>query len=303
LRTSYLAALTLLSVARGVTAQTIADPDFDVSVAHPAYPGVHPRIVIDEAHNNFHTANGRYKPFADLLRNDGYVVTEGTSKFDRAFLESIEILVIANARGGDGPPLAANSAFSTQECSEMRTWIARGGKLLLIADHAPFGHAAHQLAARLGIEMGEGHVFDAAHSIGESSILVFSRENGLLPDNAITGGRNPSERITRVVAFEGQSLSLPANAIPLLTLGASARESSSVEQMEAAIGVRVGGRAQGLAVKIGRGRVVVMGEAAMFSAQLLKLPGQPDIRFGMNTPNTDDKQFVLNVLHWLSGAL
>jgi hypothetical protein len=303
LRTSYLAAVTLLSVARSVTAQTIADPDFDVSVAHPAYSGVHPRIVIDAAHHNFHTANGRYKPFADLLRNDGYGVTEGMSKFDRAFLESIDILVIANARGGDGPPLAANAAFSTQECTAMRAWIARGGKLLLIADHAPFGHAAHQLAAHLGIEMGEGHVFDTAHSSGESSILVFSRENGLLPDNAIVRGRNSSERITRVIAFEGQSLAVSTHAIPLLRLGANARESSSVEQMEAAIGVPVGGRAQGLAVKIGRGRLVVMGEAAMFSAQLLKMPGQPDFRFGMNTPNNDNKQFVLNVLHWLSGAL
>jgi hypothetical protein len=258
---------------------------------------VHPRIVIDEAHNNFHTLNGRYKPFADLLRNDGYAVTAGRSKFDRAYLAGVEILVIANARGGDGAPAAANAAFSRQECTAVRAWITRGGNLLLIADHAPFGHAAHQLAARLGIEMGEGHVFDTNHSIGESSILVFSRENGLLPENAIERGRNTSERITRVIAFEGQSLSVSADAIPLLTLGASARESSSVEQMEAAVGVPVGGRAQGLAVKIGRGRVVAMGEAAMFSAQLLKIPGQPDFRFGMNTPNNDNKQFVLNVLH------
>jgi hypothetical protein len=51
--------------------------------------------------------------------------------------------------------------------------------------------------------------------------------------------------------------------------------------------------------------VVIVGEAAMFSAQRLpsQKPGQPDFRFGMNAPGNDDKQFVLNALHWLSGAL
>ena len=29
----------------------------------------------------------------------------------------------------------------------------------------------------------------------------------------------------------------------------------------------------------------------------------PDFRFGMNAPGNDDKQFVLNTLHWLSGSL
>ena len=27
------------------------------------------------------------------------------------------------------------------------------------------------------------------------------------------------------------------------------------------------------------------------------------VRLGMNVPGNDDRQFVLNVLHWLSGAL
>jgi hypothetical protein len=41
----------------------------------------------------------------------------------------------------------------------------------------------------------------------------------------------------------------------------------------------------------------------MFSAQRLRSAGQPDLRFGMNAPGNDDKQFVLNALHWLSGAI
>ncbi len=50
-----------------------ADTGFNVSVARPAFTGWHPRVAIDEAHNNFHTAEGRYKPFADLMSNDGCV--------------------------------------------------------------------------------------------------------------------------------------------------------------------------------------------------------------------------------------
>jgi hypothetical protein len=67
----------------------------------------------------------------------------------------------------------------------------------------------------------------------------------------------------------------------------------------------VHGRAQGVALAFGRGRVIVMGEAALFSAQILKTgkPGEPDLRFGMNVPGNDDRQFALNALHWLSRAI
>ncbi len=54
----------LLPVVSAV-AQQVADPDFDTSVARPAYPPGGPVVVLDEAHANFHTADGRYKPFAD----------------------------------------------------------------------------------------------------------------------------------------------------------------------------------------------------------------------------------------------
>jgi hypothetical protein len=60
------------------------------------------------------------------------------------------------------------------------------------------------------------------------------------------------------------------------------------------------GRAQGIALKFGKGRVVVMGEAAMLSAQLA---GPQKMKFGMNQPGLDNRQFVLNVIHWLSGSL
>ena len=52
-------------------------------------------------------------------------------------------------------------------------------------------------------------------------------------------------------------------------------------------------------MKVGRGRVAVFGEAAMFSAQLAG-PKQP---MGMNAPQAEQNhQLLLNVMHWLSRA-
>jgi hypothetical protein len=44
----------------------------------------------------------------------------------------------------------------------------------------------------------------------------------------------------------------------------------------------------------------VQGEAAMLSAQI---SGTEKRRMGMNVPGNDNKQYALNVMHWLSGFL
>src|ERR1043165_5486361 len=97
---SVLACLTLSTVA--TYSQQIADPDFDAKVARPAYTKTHPRGLFDEAHNNFHTTTGRYKPFADLIVNDGYAVTPNKEKFRKELLDAYDVLLIANALGGAG---------------------------------------------------------------------------------------------------------------------------------------------------------------------------------------------------------
>jgi hypothetical protein len=58
-------------------------------------------------------------------------------------------------------------------------------------------------------------------------------------------------------------------------------------------------RAQGVALQFGKGRVVMLAEAAMFTAQVA--PG--GFRFGMNLPDIDNRQMALNTMHWLSGCL
>ena len=61
------------------------------------------------------------------------------------------------------------------------------------------------------------------------------------------------------------------------------------------------GLLQGAALEIGEGRVVMSGEAAMFSAQFFGPDREP---FGMNDPGAPhNPQFVLNVFRWLTRVL
>jgi hypothetical protein len=54
-------------------------------------------------------------------------------------------------------------------------------------------------------------------------------------------------------------------------------------------------------VRVGQGRAVVLGEAAMCTAQLA---GPQRVPMGMNNPSApQNAQFCLNVVHWLSGLL
>jgi hypothetical protein len=43
-------------------------------------------------------------------------------------------------------------------------WVAEGGGLLLIADHAPFGSAAAGLARRVGVDMSGGYTIDSSRA-------------------------------------------------------------------------------------------------------------------------------------------
>ena len=56
------------------------------------------------------------------------------------------------------------------------------------------------------------------------------------------------------------------------------------------------GRAQAIALEIGTGRVVVMAEAAALTAQI----DDKGARFGMQLPGTDNQQFAVNIVRWLS---
>jgi hypothetical protein len=148
-----------------------ADYGWSPGISKPRFTQ-HPRVVIDEGHFNASTTGfvGRYWPFARLLRADGYAVTRGHEAFTPSFLEGARVLVIANASGapklqvfGMNLPIPtekkrSDPAFTSAEIEVVRSWVERGGSLLLIADHAPFGEAAADLGAGLGVTMHKGFV-------------------------------------------------------------------------------------------------------------------------------------------------
>ncbi|MEO6393906.1 MAG: hypothetical protein ABIP75_18785 [Pyrinomonadaceae bacterium] len=269
-----------------------ADPEFDTEVARPAFTARHPKLLFDEAHRNLHTTTGLFKPFADLASHDGFLVTPNTNIFSVDSLARYQILVIANARGEEKE---GESAFTDSECDAVVAWVKAGGSLLFLADHAPMGGWAEKLSLRFDVRMSKGFTDDPAHRDPELKDLLFSRENGLLGDHAITRGRSATERIGRIVSFTGQSLAIPNGAAVILRLGDTAYdEFPGSEQKTSAKG-----RAQAVAFKFGKGRVFISGEAAMFSAQIAP-NGE---RFGMNAKGIDNRQFALNVMHWLAGLL
>jgi hypothetical protein len=284
----------------------MADPNFDAKVVKPAYKNsgeeIGPKVLFDEAHNNFHTATGRYKPFADLITNDGYQVVPNKRAFTLETLRGYRILVISNALGAPvmSDPNASNAAFTEAESDAVRDWVRRGGSLLLIADHAPMGSANQLLAKRFDVDMSKMFTIDEQNYDKASEnpgFIVCTRESGRLADHPVTRGRNDSERVNKIISFAGQSLKGPANSVAFMKLADTAVDAMPGDNTKP---VTAAGRAQGIALKFGRGRVIILGEAGMLSAQIAGAQRMP---FGMNRPGIDNRQLALNIMHWLSGLL
>src|ERR1043165_744484 len=162
MRLSALTTIILAFALSVANAQQVNDPDADVSVAHPAFPQKDgPVVAIDSGHNNFHTIDGRYQPFASVRRNDGFRVVDFNSPFTGDNLSGFKVLVISNALPAalvKDWSLPATSAFSPAEIDALKAWVSGGGSLLLIADHRPFAGSARDLAAAFGFHFVDGVV-------------------------------------------------------------------------------------------------------------------------------------------------
>jgi hypothetical protein len=309
---TLLAALVLVLAAPLGCARTrphvqAADEAFDAILANPEFPhGDGPRVLFDDGHRNFHTSEGRYAPFVRLLRNDGFQVASNAGAVTAEALAGQDLFVVVNAL----PPEGAIDAFTVEETAAVAAWVEQGGGLLLVADHRPFGSAIAPLAARSGVTPLDSHLKDEAHSdptLPGPYFLLFDRANGLLGDHPIVSGRRQSERIDRVVTFGGEALRAPAGAVALLRLSPSAvvvQDPNDPSKGESPAGDAV----HALALRSGRGRVVVVGEAAVFTAQVItgqvaQGMGLDELRLGMSRADTDDRQLALNTVRWLAGRL
>jgi hypothetical protein len=309
-----------------VSAQQVADSAFHLAELEPAFePGMGPRACIDSGHHNFHTGDGRYLAFATLLRDDGYRVGQHAGLFSPESLSECDIVVIANATAeanAEDWSYPHASVFSADEITALLSWVRAGGSLLLIVDHSPWPGANGDLGILLGAHMLDGYVGmeifgemddDALHhtaQLFEVSLDQLCRnfgEPGELSDHVILRGRNPEEAITTVTTFTGHAFHPSSNMEPLLILSADAMGGAPLRmnlpdsQPEETPAFPVGGWLQGGAVHMGQGRAVVLGEAAMCTAQLA---GPERVPMGMNNPLApQNAQFCLNVVHWLSGLL
>jgi hypothetical protein len=138
------------------------------------------------------------------------------------------------------------------------------------------------------------------------SWILFERDAGRLVGHPVTDGRDEGERVERVLSFTGQGLIGPEDSVPFLRLAPTARIAATREELRRAEPPDdrpSRWQAQGLALVHGRGRVVVMGEAAMLSSQLVDGDDGPTSFGGLSSPEIDNPQLVLNIVHWLAGTI
>lgn len=298
----------ILLVATTADAQQVADTLFHFDIKQPRYKqGQGPLILLDEGHHNFHTTTGRFKPFSDFLRSDGYILKGTKQKFSEDELKTVRVLVIANALNEVNQTawkLPTPSAFTDEEIRVLENWVKQGGSLFLIADHMPFPGAAEKLAATFGFSFYNGFAFRKGKLTANALSIpdIFTVSNGL-GNNQITQGNSPEEKVTSVRTFTGQAFKIPAEAIPLIVLSDDYQivlPETAWEFNEKTTKLSASGLAQGAYRSYGKGRLVVFGEAAMFSAQIQR----DTVRMGMNAPDAkQNPQLLLNIIHWLDGPL
>jgi hypothetical protein len=301
-RAFLLTAFIMLTVTLTMKGQQVADTTYDPLIEKPAYArNMGPIVFIDEGHFNFHTKNERYLPFARLLERDGYRVHSYQGQFESEKLNEGRILVVSNALNETNttrwykPVLPA---FTADEIETVRLWVEKGGSLFLIADHMPMGGAAADLAKVFGFSFTDGFAVDTT----VQGPAFFYRKDMTLSNNIITNGRNESEKVDSIASFTGQAFPIPDDASSILKFDKRytllLTDTAWVFDKQTRI-VNIEGWSQAAYKKYGSGRVVVCGEAAMFTAQLA---GPQKFSVGMNSPIAKrNYQLLLNIIHWLDG--
>jgi len=292
--------LMVLFIPMEALSQQQPDTTFSFAIENPKFePGTGSNICIDSAHNNFHTLESGFLPFARVVRRDGYEVMDLSQSISVEKLEGCDIYIIVNPlhENNIGNWMLPNpSAFMDEEIQELQNWVFAGGSLFLIADHMPFAGAAYDLGKSFGINFSNGF---ATLEKEQSQPDVFSFENGRLKQSPITNGG-----ITSVTSFTGSAFTYPQEAIPVMEFkkGDFSLEPEIAWQFEEDTKtIELDNYAQGVLLEVGEGRVAVFGEAAMFTAQVINPGADNEFRVGINNKDLapQNLQFLLNVIHWL----
>lgn len=284
-------------------AQQQPDLSFTFSIEEPAYEkGEGPVLCIDSAHNNFHTLEGGFAPFARVMEADGYNLKDVDSSLNKGDqLGTCDLFIIVNPlhESNLGNWVLPNpSAFSEREIANLNEWVKEGGSLFLIADHMPFAGAAYELANYFGFRFRNGFATLAKE---DNQPDLFTLENGRLLESPVSG-----TDITSVTTFTGSAFTYPEEAIPVLVFkrGDYSIEPEVAWQFdEDTKTVELGNYTQGAIMVYGTGKLAVFGEAAMFTAQTVQTQ-QGEFKVGLNNQELapQNLQFLLNIIHWLDDA-
>ena len=282
-----------------VFAQSVIDSSFHFRIAQPIFSKEKgPLVSIDEAHNNVHTARTGWSTMANLLTEDGFRVQRNAVSFTKESLAPVDILVIVNPLHESNIrkwKLPCPSAFSEEEIKVVKDWVLQGGRLFIAADHMPIGGAVQELASAFGVEWG--NCFDF-HKKNRWPPATFDRVSGMLVKSVLTDSSTNTFQIDKIgtftgSAFRGDSLQpiLQFDDSYVLKYPQVAWQFNKKTKEETAEGWY-----QGAYGRFGKGKVVFMGEAAMFTAQIRKRT-----KIGMNSELVpDNKLLALNIFRFLS---
>ena len=290
LKVAMLIILTLLSSCK------IQRPDkeFSYTVISPTYPKHNgPAIYIDEAHHEEHTINTGYKPFADVLKSDGYNVFGFKENFSDSSLKKVDVLVIVNALNEKNihpKTLPTYSAFTNDEIAAIKNWVSNGGALFLVADHMPYPGAASDLASQFGFTLTNSFAMRSKYN----AKLTFTKESQTLEFyEPITS------QLDSVVSFFGSAFHIPKDAHNLLSLPNDFKIYLTQKPWRFYIKTKIisaEGYSQGAVLEFGKGKVAAFGEGAMFTAQYMVFS-----KAGINSPKAKNNvRFLLNTMHWLT---
>lgn len=295
--------------------QQVTTPDSSRPTARPAYePNKGPVIAIDEAHKNTHTyASPPFRGLVELLQRDGYRPRPFPQAISASSLKEVDVLILGGPGGWEGP----DASLSDAEVTAVMEWIRGGGSLLLLLDHMPAPLNNAKLAAALGVaNWHNGYAMvDVPDSLPVGNIIFwradsfpggaptiaptepgggtgYQGDDAVLTKHPITEGRSAGERVRRIATFVGSAFQPPSGAEALMIM--PRRAISLTPKVAGAADVRVdaarapvGQWLQGAVMKLGQGRVAMFGETGLFSGG----------------PAADNRQFVLNVMHWLTHLL
>ncbi|MEO3813516.1 DUF6421 family protein [Sphaerisporangium sp. B11E5] len=221
-----------------------------------------PRVLFDEAHseswtirrevaeaiNPAHPDDNSYARAADALRRLGHTVTAHTEgPLTPALLAAHDVFVVAHPAGvrwerttGQGSP-----AFPAEEIDAVERYVADGGGLLVLAEHEQdkYGNNLGELLARFGVGVEHTTVQDpAACYNGVATWVLGTPALGGAGEDVTAGARE-------ACFYRAGVLTAPDDAIVLFRTSPTADPA---------------GRPLAVALRHGRGRVVVFADSDLF---------------------------------------